>query len=214
MRGIPGPHDPGLIVRRPQRSSCYHFAKMLVRYGRGKERAMSRKRAVGCRSTVAGSNPGGRAALPCGEGPPRGRKTFVTAWLGLAATCRILSLRPGTEALSTIRRSGAPSVPFLYAIGQLMGFMRPLPRNRMPASPCIGGNRASSSCSDTDFGATMPRRVSCSAALLFDAGFRKILRDERADILRRSLQAIRTRLVLFAANFRFDPSPFKHLGDR
>jgi succinoglycan biosynthesis protein ExoA len=127
MRGISCWHDPGLIVRRPQRSSCYHFAKMLVRYGRGRSaQCLVSGRLDAVRQLPVLILAGGLLFLAVR--PLKAVKTFVTAWLGLAATCRILSLRPGTEALSTIAALAAPSVPFLYAIGQLMGFMRPLPR--------------------------------------------------------------------------------------
>jgi hypothetical protein len=125
-KGVSCWHDPGLVVRRPQRSSWSHFAGMLVRYGRGR----SAQSVVSGRADAARQLPVLILAgwlLFLAARPLKALKTFLIAWLGLAAACRFHSLRPGAEVLPASAALAAPSVPFLYAIGQLIGFVRPLP---------------------------------------------------------------------------------------
>ncbi len=110
-------HDPGLVVRRPQRKSWLAYARMLTSYGRGRTRQflVSGK----CDTTRQLPALALLAWLALFVLKPRvAIKAYFAAWLSVAGACKIFpgSLFPTMAALV------APSVPLLYAAGQLMEF--------------------------------------------------------------------------------------------
>lgn len=177
---------------------------------------MSRKRAVGCRSTVAGSNPGGRAALPCGEAA-RGRKDLRHRVA--RSGCYVSNSFPSTRHRSALhnRRSRRTRRPILVRHRPIDGiYASASKKTGCPRHPVSVGTAPQDSCSDITWaqphnGDRMPGGSHLLQRLVFDArAFRKILRDERADILRAVASGDSHRgRILFAANFRFDPSPFR-----
>jgi succinoglycan biosynthesis protein ExoA len=122
-------HDPQLIVRRPQRKSWQAYARMLTGYGRGRTRqlmvsgiwdATRQLPALALLAWVAFFVFKPRVAT----------KASIAMWLGLGAACKLFPGRPGAQGLTTMAALLAPSVPLLYALGQVMEFLRPAPKTR------------------------------------------------------------------------------------
>lgn len=120
-KGVDCWHDPKLVVRRPQRKSWLAYAQMLTDYGRGRTRQFR----------VSGIWDAARqlpalallAWLALFIFKPRvATKASLAAWLALAAASKVFSARSGTQRFSTIAALVAPSVPLLYAAGQVMEF--------------------------------------------------------------------------------------------
>jgi succinoglycan biosynthesis protein ExoA len=117
-------HDPQLIVRRPQRKSWGAYIRMLTDYGRGRTRQFM----------VSGRWDATRQ-LPAlallvwlvffAFKPRMATKASIAMWLGLGAACKLFPDRPGAQRLSTMGALIAPSVPLLYAMGQVMEFLCP-----------------------------------------------------------------------------------------
>ena len=120
-KGVDCWHDPNLVVRRPQRKSWLAYARMLTGYGRGRTRQFM----------VSGIGDAARqlpalallAWLALLVLKPRvATKASLAAWLGLAAACKMF---PAGHHFPTTAALVAPSVPLLYAAGQLMEFLHP-----------------------------------------------------------------------------------------
>jgi succinoglycan biosynthesis protein ExoA len=125
--GVPCWHDPELIVRRPQRQSRRAYTRMLIRYGRGRTRQF----------IVSGIWDAARqlpvlvllALLGLFVFRPRlATKASIAIWLGLGAACKAIPGSPGAQRLPAMAALIAPSVPLLYALGQVMEFLRPTPQ--------------------------------------------------------------------------------------
>jgi succinoglycan biosynthesis protein ExoA len=117
-------HDPQLIVRRPQRESWRAYLRMLTSYGRGRTRQF----VVSSIWDVTRQLPvlALLAWIAFFVFKPRvATKASIAMWLGLGAACELFPGRPGAPRLPTVVALIAPSVPLLYAIGQLMEFLRP-----------------------------------------------------------------------------------------
>jgi hypothetical protein len=55
-------------------------------------------------------------------------KALMAMWLGLGAACKMFPGLPRTRRLPTAAALIAPSVPLLYAVGQIVEFFVPRPR--------------------------------------------------------------------------------------
>ncbi len=117
-------HDPKLVVRRPQRKSWMAYARMLTGYGRGRTRQF----------IVSGVWDGVRqlpalallAWLAFFVFKPRFAVTaLLSFWTGLCAACVAIPDRPGGQRLPIRIALIAPTVPLLYAVGQVMEFLYP-----------------------------------------------------------------------------------------
>ena len=112
-------YDPKLQIFRPQRSTWGAMLKMLLRYGSGRTRQF----------WVSGWRATPYQVLPLILLLPIGAAMLGGAWLlglgalwlllalGVGATCRGLGLRQRIVA-----GLAAPVIPFVYAIGQLIGY--------------------------------------------------------------------------------------------
>lgn len=118
-------YDPKLQVFRPQRATWGEMARMLVRYGIGRTKQLQ---VSGGHFTAHQLAPL-VLLLPLAAllGGARGLEIFGYGWLAVAL---VVASSCGAE-LSAGQRivAGlvAPGVPFLYAIGQLLGWFRPWP---------------------------------------------------------------------------------------
>lgn len=118
-------YDPNLQVFRPQRATWGAMARMLVRYGIGRTKQLQ---VSGGHFTAHQFAPL-VLLLPLAAllGGARGLEIFGWGWLILA----LLVASSCESCLSIAQRlvAGlvAPGVPFLYAIGQLLGWFRPWP---------------------------------------------------------------------------------------
>jgi succinoglycan biosynthesis protein ExoA len=117
-------HDPNLVVRRPQRKSWLAYARMLTGYGRGRTRQFM---VSGIWDTTRQLP--ALVLLACLAHfvlkPRVAVKASLAAWLGVAVVCKIFPFRLGTEHFPTAAALVAPSVPLLYAAGQVMEWFRP-----------------------------------------------------------------------------------------
>ncbi|HEY5744274.1 MAG TPA: glycosyltransferase [Terrimicrobiaceae bacterium] len=114
-------HDPDLVVRRPQRKSWPAYVRMLTGYGRGRTRQFR----VSGRWDFARQLPAVvfLAWLALFVLKPRvAIKASLLTWLGAAGTCKVFSGGSGAQHFSTATALVAPSVPLLYAVGQVMEF--------------------------------------------------------------------------------------------
>jgi Glycosyl transferase family 2 len=114
-------HDPGLVVRRPQRKSWLAYAQMLTSYGRGRTRQflVSGK----CETTRQLPALVLLAWLALFVLKPQvATKTSLVAWLSVAGACKIFPGGFGAQHFPTMAALVAPSVPLLYAAGQVMEF--------------------------------------------------------------------------------------------
>ena len=119
-------HDPELIAKRPQRSSWSAYIRMLIGYGRGRTKQF----------VLSGVWDAARqfpallllvllALFVCK--PRLATNASVAMWLGLSAACKALPASPCARRLPAFAALIAPSVPLLYAFGQLMEFLCPTP---------------------------------------------------------------------------------------
>ena len=124
-------HDPQLVVRRPQRKSWSAYVRMLLGYGRGRTRqfVVSGRWDVGRQMpllallawlTLLAWKP--RLALSAG----------LAGWLALSGAAKARAKLDGGAAFGTMAALAAPSVPILYAIGQMAGFAQSFLLNPLP----------------------------------------------------------------------------------
>jgi succinoglycan biosynthesis protein ExoA len=120
-------YDPQLTVQRPQRKSWRAYARMLTRYGRGRTRQFK----------FSGKWDWPRqfpalvllAWLAFFVFKPRvATKALLAMWLGLGAACKTFPGRSESRRLPTAAAFIAPTVPLLYAVGQIAEFLVPGPR--------------------------------------------------------------------------------------
>ena len=121
-------HDPQLTVRRPQRKSWRAYARMLTGYGRGRTRQFMVSGKWDCVPTVAGPRVAGLAGILRFQAAGRRRRRCCAMWLGLGAACKAFPGRPKARRLPTAAALIAPTVPLLYAVGQIAEFLVPGPR--------------------------------------------------------------------------------------
>ena len=120
-------HDPELVARRPQRKSWRAYVRMLTSYGRGRTRqCLASGRWDAARQLPALLLLALLAIVVCK--PRLATKASFAMWLGLSAACKALPGSPGANRLPVIAALIAPSVPLLYAIGQVMEFLCPTPQ--------------------------------------------------------------------------------------
>jgi succinoglycan biosynthesis protein ExoA len=120
-------HDPELIARRPQRGSWSAYLDMLIRYGRGRTMQFI----VSGVWDVARQLPALLLLALLGLFVYRPRlaiKASIALWLILSAVCMVFPGSPGARRLPAFAALLAPSVPLLYAIGQVIEFVCPKPR--------------------------------------------------------------------------------------
>jgi succinoglycan biosynthesis protein ExoA len=118
-------YDPALQVFRPQRATWSAMARMLVRYGIGRTKQLQ----------VSGGHFTAHQLAPlvllvplaAVLGGGTGLALFGFGWLALAllvgSSCGS-ELHPGERLIAGLV---APLVPFLYALGQVIGWFRPWP---------------------------------------------------------------------------------------
>jgi hypothetical protein len=118
-------YDPLLQVFRPQRETWGAMARMLVRYGIGRTKQLQ----------VSGGHftPHQLAPLvllvPIAAATfgPDGIALFGVGWLAVALAVAVSLGPPASLGQRLLAGLIAPLVPFLYALGQLIGWFRPWP---------------------------------------------------------------------------------------
>ena len=125
VAGIGIYYDPALQIFRPQRDSWHEMARMLVRYGIGRTKQLQ----------VSGGHFTAHQLAPLvllapivalGYGS-RGLSIFGFCWLALALLVASSLGRGLTGSQKLLAGLAAPFVPFLYGLGQLIGWFRPWP---------------------------------------------------------------------------------------
>lgn len=112
-------YDPDLAVHRPQRKSWREFACTMIGYGRGR----TRQSQVSGRWDSRRQMPAAGIFLFVLAFLFRPRLTVLTGllgWLGYAIVVRLTS----PARISPVVALFAPTLPLLYAIGQIVGFFK------------------------------------------------------------------------------------------
>jgi succinoglycan biosynthesis protein ExoA len=117
-------YDPALQVFRPQRATWGAMARMLVRYGIGRTKQLQLSKHFTAHQLAPLVLLVPAAAL---ENGARGLAIFALGWLAVALLVALTCgarLNAGQRLVAGLI---APFVPFLYAFGQVLGWVRPWP---------------------------------------------------------------------------------------